>query len=160
MTGFRVGSILVAGLLGLAATAAQAQQHDSLPGRSSWILYLGYGEGAHFLAGAQLLLKTPLPPVALVPELAIAHGASLLAGAALHLSPLSGSVRPYAGISVGYLWEGNDDDAKNAFVLTPKAGLLLGTLLLGEKSLGWMLEYQGMDWFDQSRILIGVRWSF
>ena len=98
--------------------------------------------------------------MALVPEVAIAHGANLLAGAGLHLSPVTGSVRPYAGISVGYLWEGNDDDATNAFVLTPKAGLLLRVLTLGERSLGWMLEYQGVDWFDQSRVLMGARWSF
>jgi len=160
MTGFRVGSTLVAGLLGLVGTAAQAQQDDSIPNRSSWTVYLGYGEGAQFLAGAQLLLKTPLQPVALVPEVAIAHGASLLAGAGLHVSPLSGSVRPYAGLSMGYLWEGNDDDAKNSFVLTAKAGLLLQALTVGDNSLGWMLEYQGVDWFDQTRILIGARWSF
>jgi hypothetical protein len=151
---------MVAGLLGLTGTLLQAQQVDSSAGRSSWAVYLGYGEGSQFLAGAQLLLKTPLQPVTLVPEVAIAHGASLLAGAGLHLSPVSGSFRPYAGISAGYLWEGDDDDAKNAFVLTPKAGLLLGAPTLGKKSLGLVLEYQGVDWFDQGRILIGARWSF
>jgi hypothetical protein len=153
MTTFRVGSTLLAGLL-LAVAPARGQQPDSTSGtRSSWVAYAGYGEGSHFLAGAQLLLRTPVPAITLVPEAAIAHGASLLAGAGLHLAPAAGRVRPYAGLSLGYFWEGNDDDATNAVVFTPKAGLLIDS-----RKLRLMLEYQGVDWFEQSRFLVGGRW--
>ena len=101
---------------------AQTAAGDTLTTRSMWAVYVGYAEGSQFVAGAQLQLKTPIRPLTVVPEAAIAHGASLLAGVGLHLSPFRSSLRPYAGLSGGYLWEGNDDDATNAFVLTPKAG--------------------------------------
>lgn len=118
-----------------------------------WGIYVGYAEGSQFVAGVQLQLRTPIRPLTVVPEVAIAHGASLLAGAGIHLSPLRRSLRPYAGLSLGYFWEGDDDDATNALVLTPKAGLYLDT-----RSLRLMLEYQGVDWLHQDRFLLGVRW--
>ena len=105
------------------------------------------------MAGGQLQLRTPISPLTVVPEVAIAHGASLLAGAGLHLSPFRSRLRPYAGLSLGYLWEGDDDDATNAFVFTPKAGVLLDA---GKTRM--MLEYQGVDWLHQYRFLIGLRW--
>ena len=49
---------------------------------------------------------------------------------------------------------GDDDDATNAFVFTPKAGLDIDT-----RSFRLMLEYQGVDWLHQYRILAGLRWS-
>jgi hypothetical protein len=153
MTAFKVGSTTLAALL-FCGSSLPAQAPDSLRTRSMWAVYAGYGEGAQFVAGAQLLLRTPIRPLAFVPEVAIAHGASLLAGAGLHLSPLSARVRPYAGLSLGYLWEGSDDDATNAFVFTPKAGVLLDA-----GSVRMMLEYQGVDWLEQYRILVGLRWS-
>jgi hypothetical protein len=155
MTVFRVGATILSGiLLGASGLRAQDPGSDSLRTRSMWAVYAGYGEGAQFVAGAQLHLRTPVRPLLLVPEAAIAHGASLLAGAGIHVSPLSSSLRPYAGLSLGYLWEGSDDDATNAFVLTPKAGLYLDA---GNGRL--MLEYQGVDWLQQYRILVGLRWS-
>lgn len=164
MTRSRIGSTLTASLLLLGAGAASAQQADSVRARSSWAVYAGLAEGTQFLAGGQLLLRTPWRPLSLVPELAIAHGASLLAAAGLHLAPAASRVRPYAGISAGYLWEGNDDDSNSGFVLTPKAGVLFETAglreLFGDSSLGWMLEYQGVDLFNQHRVVAGVRWAF
>ena len=118
-----------------------------------WGVYVGYAEGSQFVAGVQLQLKTPIRPLTVVPEAAIAHGASLLAGIGAHISPLGSILRPYAGLSLGYFWEGNDDDATNAVVFTPKAGLHLDT---GKTRL--MLEYQGVDWLHQYRFLLGLRW--
>ena len=164
MTRSRIGSTLTASLLLFGAGAAGAQQADSLRAPSSWVVYAGLAEGAQFLAGGQLLLRTPWRPASLVPELAIAHGASLLASIGLHLAPVTSKVGPYAGISAGYLWEGSDDDSNSRFVFTPKAGLLFNTAaldgLFGSKAAGWMFEYQGIDWFEQSRFLVGVRWTF
>ena len=154
MTGFRVVSTLLAMGLGCATVgAAQAPASDTMATRSMWAAYVGYAEGSQFVAGAQLHLRTPIQPLLLVPEAAIAHGASLLAGVGAHLSPLRSKLRPYAGLSLGYLWEGSDDDATNAFVLTPKAGLLLNN-----DKLPLMLEYQGVDWFHQYRVLLGLSW--
>jgi hypothetical protein len=154
MTVFKVGSTLgVVAWLGAAAPPAQAQTADSAVTRSMWGVYAGYGEGSQFVAGVQLQLRTPLRPLTVVPEAAIAHGASLLTGAGLHLAPVGSTLRPYAGLSLGYLWDGTDDDATNAFVFTPKAGLLLDA-----RKVHWMLEYQGVNWFEQYRLLVGVRW--
>jgi hypothetical protein len=154
MTGFKVGSTLLGVTLACAtAGSAQAERGDTLASQSMWSLYVGYAEGSQFVAGAQLQIRTPIRALTVVPEAAIAHGASLLAGAGLHLSPLGSKLRPYGGLSLGYLWEGNDDDATNAFVFTPKAGLLLDT---GSTRL--MLEYQGVDWLHQYRFLLGLRW--
>ena len=155
MTGFKVGSTLLGVTLACTtAASAQAQGDDTLATRSMWGVYVGYAEGSQFVAGAQLQLRTPIRPLTVVPEVAIAHGASLLAGAGVHLSPFSSKLRPYAGLSLGYLWEGNDDDATNAFVFTPKAGLDVDI-----KSTRLMLEYQGVNWFSQYRFLIGLRFS-
>ena len=156
MTRFRIGSTLLCGcLLASQAGAAHAQQPDSTAARSSWAVYAGFDEGFTFIAGGQIWLRTPIRAVSLVPELAIGHGASLLAGAGIHLDPLTSRFRPYAGISAGYLWMGSDDDADNGVVVTPKAGILLGT-----KSFYWMLEYQGVDWFTSNRVLVGIRQHF
>ena len=154
MTGFKVGSTLLVVTLAFAtAGSAQTQGDDTLAPQSMWAVYVGYAEGSQFVAGAQLQLRTPIRPLTVVPEVAIAHGASLLAGAGVHLSPLGSKLEPYAGLSLGYLWEGNDDDATNAIVFTPKAGLLLDT-----GSTRVMLEYQGVDWLRQYRFLLGLRW--
>ena len=142
-------------LLAGRAPSAQAQQTDSAVARPSWAIYAGFDEGFTFIAGGQVWLRTPVRPISLVPELAIGHGASLLAGAGVHIAPVSASTRPYVGISAGYLWMGSDDDADNGIVVTPKAGILLGT-----KSFDWMLEYQGVDWFTTHRILVGIHQSF
>ena len=105
MTGFKVGSTLLAVTFACAMSgAAQAPAGDSLATRSMWALYVGYGEGAQFVAGAQLHLRTPAQPL--------------------------------------------------AFVFTPKGGLLLDT-----RSVRMMLEYQGVDWLQQYRLLAGLRWS-
>jgi len=156
MTRFRIGSTLLCGcLLAGQATSADAQQPDSAGSPSSWAIYAGFDEGFTFIAGGQIWFRTPVRPVSVVPEVAIGHGASLLAGAGIHFDPLASRFRPYAGISAGYLWMGSDDDADNGVVVTPKAGILLGT-----KSFYWMLEYQGIDWFTTQRFLVGVRQSF
>jgi hypothetical protein len=67
MTGFKVGSTLLAVTFACAMSgAAQAPAGDSLATRSMWALYVGYGEGAQFVAGAQLHLRTPAQPLAFV----------------------------------------------------------------------------------------------
>ena len=154
MNRLQVGSTLLAATLLFGSVGpAVAQTADTLPAcKLCGALYVGYGEGDQFIFGAQLHLKTPVPALLLVPEAAIAHGASLLVGAGLHFSPFHWTLRPYAGLSLGFLWDGNDDDATNAFVFTPKGGLLLDA---GKHHL--MLEYQGVDWLKQYRFLIGLR---
>lgn len=148
---------------------AQAARPDTaLTPRPSWAAYVGggWGGGFQFIAGGQLLLRTPLRALAIVPELAIGHGTSLLVGAGAHFMAGPGRVRPYVGLSVGYLILGEalGDIDGSGVVGTPKAGILFDTAaprgLFGDKSLGWMLEYQGVSFFDVHRVVAGVRWGF
>jgi hypothetical protein len=165
MTRFLTGSTLSSLLLLPAPVAsAQGQQLDSVPAGHSWAVYAGagFGDGFQFIAGGQVWLQTPVRAISIVPELAIGHGTSLLAGVGAHVTPVSSGIRPYVGISASYLWVGSDEEDGNAIVVTPKAGVLFDTRapLFGERSLGWMLEYQGVDFFTTHRIVVGARWSF
>jgi hypothetical protein len=166
MTRSRIGSTLVASLLLQGAGAADAQQTDSVRARPSWAVYAGGSLNGdfQFIAGGQVWLRTPLAPLSIVPEFAIGHGTSLFSGVGAHLATTSPGTRLYIGLNAGFLWMSTDDFEFSELVFTPKAGFLLNAPglsgLFGDKAVGLLLEYQGLDWFTLHRALIGVRWRF
>jgi hypothetical protein len=163
--GFR--STLVFSLLSGIDASASAQQADSIATRPFWAAYVGGSLNGpfQFIAGGQVWLRTPLAPLSIVPELAIGHGTSLFGGVGAHLATSSPGTRLYLGLNAGYLWMNTDDvEVFSGFLFTPKAGFLLNapgiSALFGDKAVGLLLEYQGLDWFSLHRALIGARWSF
>jgi len=161
-------AVVLLGLPGTDPLQAQAAKPDTtVVPRPSWAVYMGggWGGGFQFIAGGQVLLRTPVRALAIVPELALGHGTSALVGAGAHLMAGPGAVRPYVALSVGYLWLGEPLGAidGSGIVGTPKAGILFDTAaprgLFGDKSLGWMIEYQGVSFFKTHRVVAGVRWG-
>ena len=164
MTRSGIGATLLL-VVRFGVTPLAAQQSEAGPPRSFGVAYIGAGLSEfQFIAGGQAWLRFPLPMLSLVPEVAIGHGTSVLAGGGVHLATTSESGRLYAGLGYYYLWWESGSAELKEFVFTPKAGLMVETAalrgLLGSSSAGWMLEYQGVDWFQWHRILIGARWNF
>lgn len=166
MTRIGIRSTLAVSLLAGIGVSASAQQADTVATRPFWAAYVGGSLNGdfQFIAGGQVWLRTALALLSIVPELAIGHGTSLFGGVGAHVATTSPRTRLYVGLNAGYFWMSTDDTEFNEFVLTPKAGFLLNAPGMsgpfGDKALGLMLEYQGLDWFTLHRALIGVRWRF
>lgn len=137
--------------------------------------YSGVGTrgGTQFVLGARVdrgSLFRNFTAVALVPELALGFGAGattslFAANAQLRITRLW-DVAPYVSLGVGLLNHTEPIEGREGVdvVLNPGIGAQLtfpgvrNTLGLG--SAGMFVEYQGVAWFDVSRLLAGLTWRF
>lgn len=129
--------------------------------------------GTQFILGARVDLGSlfrNFTAVALVPELALGFGAGattslFAANAQLRIARIW-DVAPYVTLGVGLLNHTAPIEGREGVdvVLNPGVGTQLtfpsvrNTLGLG--SAGMFVEYQGVDWFDVSRLLAGLTWRF
>ena len=146
-----------------------ARLQAELARRPAAVAYLGpsFGGEFQFVVGGQIALRSPVRQLAIVPEAALGFGAgtSALIGANGHYTlSSSGSTKPYVGLGLSLLVLGEplgDLEGSN-LVFTPKFGVSLDSesakKLFGDRATGWMLEYQGVDFFSLNRVLFGVRW--
>lgn len=137
--------------------------------------YSGVGTtgGTQFILGARVDLGSlfrNFTAVALVPELALGFGAGattslFAANAQLRIVRLW-DVAPYVSLGVGLLNHTAPIEGREGVdvVLNPGIGAQLtfpgvrNTLGLG--SAGMFVEYQGVAWFDVTRLLAGLTWRF
>lgn len=134
---------------------------------------VGTSGATQFILGARADLGSlfrNFTAVALVPELALGFGAGattslFAANAQLRIARLW-DVAPYVSLGVGLLNHTAPIEGREGVdvVLNPGIGAQLtfpdvrNTLGLG--SAGMFVEYQGIAWFDVSRLLAGLTWRF
>jgi hypothetical protein len=147
------------------ATQLQAE----LARRPSGTAYMGPSFGGDFqwVVGGQIALRSGVRHLAIVPEAALGFGAgtSALIGVNGHYSlKATGTTRPYVGLGIGLLVVSRplgDVEGSN-LVFTPKFGVTIDSdgakKLFGDRATGWIVEYQGVDFFSLNRLLFGVRW--
>lgn len=146
-----------------------ARLQAELARRPGAMAYLGpsFGGDFQFVVGGQIALRSPVRELAIVPETALGFGAgtSALIGVNGHYTlRSSGTTRPYAGLGLSLLVLSQPlGDLEGAnLVVTPKLGVTFDSesakKLFGDRATGWMLEYQGVDFFSLNRVLFGVRW--
>jgi hypothetical protein len=146
-----------------------ARLQAELARRPAASAYLGpsFGGEFQFIVGGQIALRSPARDLSIVPEAALGFGGgtSALIGVNGHYTLKStGTTRPYLGFGVGLLVVSDplgDLEGSN-IVFTPKVGVTIESpgaqKLFGERATGWLVEYQGVDFFSLNRVLFGVRW--
>lgn len=157
--------------------AEQQQPASQLFRPRAWATYAGatVSEDAQFVLGGRMNLGpfwSGLPSLALIPEVAFGFGGGatttlIAANAEYAFGRLgmgnAGGFRPYVGVGVGAMnfsdeLAGNDDGLE--FVVNPALGALWeprsGRTIAGANL---FVEYQGVDFFDISRLNAGLRWD-
>jgi len=146
-----------------------ARLQAELARRPAAAAYLGpsFGEDFQFVLGGQIVLRSPAHQLAIVPEAALGFGGNTSAyiGVNGHYNlSASGKTRPYVGLGLGLLVLSGPlgDMEGSSIVFTPKFGVTIDSngakKLFGERATGWVVEYQGVDFFSLNRLLFGVRW--
>lgn len=146
-----------------------ARLQAELARRPAGIAYTGPGFGGDFqwVFGGQVALHSPARDLAIVPEAALGFGSgtSALIGVNGHYTlSAGGTTRPYVGLGVSLLVLSQPlgDLEGSSLVFTPKFGVTIESKgaqkLFGDRATGWMVEYQGVDFFSLNRLLFGVRW--
>jgi hypothetical protein len=80
----------------------------------------------------------------------------------------TGSTKPYAGIGIGVLVRADEIDGKSgsSFVMDPIFGVEWSNKSertrrwFGPRALGYFVEVQGVNYFDNTRLVGGVTWKF
>lgn len=156
-------------------TVTAGVQSRTTPWARAFYGYSGVGTagGTQFILGARADLGSlfrNFTAVALVPELALGFGAGattslFAANAQLRIARLW-DVAPYVTLGVGLLNHTGPIEGREGVdvVLNPGVGAQLTfpgvRNALGLGSAGMFVEYQGVAWFDVSRLLAGLTWRF
>ena len=151
-----------------AATATRTTTPLSL---QNWSAYTGatLSSGTQWVVGARANLGTflqALPALRLVPEIAFGFGSggtsTLLAANAQYWPFQLGNVSPYVAAGLGLMNFGDGVAGRDGWdlVVNPAIGAAWNVAgsPLGAAQL--FAEYQGVDFFDVSRLNAGLRWSW
>lgn len=132
---------------------------------------VGIGGFTQMYLDGRISFRSPwLRQLRLVPEAAIGlfgGGVStLVAGNAHYILSREGRTRPYVGLGLGLLVRGDEIDGETgtSFVVNPAFGVEFTTRtaadVFGDKASAFFLEAQGVDLFQNFRLVGGVTWRF
>ena len=137
----------------------------------AWSAYGGatVSEGGQAVLGARVNLGpflAAVPALDLVPEVAVGFGSggtsTLLAANAQYWFGRLGTLQPYVGAGLGLMNFSDEVGSRDGLdlVVNPSVGSAWtfgGSPLL--RAAQFFVEYQGLDWFDLSRVNAGLRWD-
>lgn len=130
----------------------------------------GLGGFKQMYLDGRVSFRSPwLRQLRLVPEAAVGFfggGVSALIAANAHyVLAKEGTTKPYAGLGIGLLVRGSEIDGKDgtSFVVNPALGVEFATKaaqIFGPGASAFFVEAQGVDFFQNFRLVGGVTWKF
>lgn len=165
----RVAQVQAAGLAIRARedTAFARRQEQAARGRTASAFIGGFSE---FYVGGRTTFRSKISPnLRFTPEATLGFfggGVSVLIAAnAQYDLAKSGTVIPYLALGAGLrvLSDSIGGEAGSSFVFNPAIGANINSnslqKLFGTSAKGYFIEVQGVDFFNNTRVLLGVNWQ-